>query len=183
MSLLRDKLDELHPLFAKGGKLEKYYALYEMVDTFFYSPPDLARGAPHVRDGIDLKRVMIYVWLAAMPCLIVACFNTGYQANLAMAQLGLESAEGWRGALQSLLAGYNPGNLWHNFLHGFWYFVPVYLTTFIVGGVCEVIFAAIRNHEVNEGFFVTSILYSLTMPPDIPLVMVGLGIVFGDRNK
>lgn len=61
MSKTREYLDRLHPLFAKGGKLEKLYAVYEMVDTFLYSPPDVTRGAPHVRDAIDLKRVMIYV--------------------------------------------------------------------------------------------------------------------------
>ena len=65
---MREFLDKMHPLFAKGGKFEKYYAVYEMVDTFFYSPGDLTRGAPHVKDGIDLKRVMIYVWLAVLPC-------------------------------------------------------------------------------------------------------------------
>ncbi len=180
MSGLRAYLDRLHPLFAKGGKLEKYYAVYEAVDTFFYSPPDVTRTAPHVRDGIDLKRVMIYVWLAVMPCVFMACYNTGFQANSAMAALGLESAPGWRGALLELFrTGYDPANLWSNFWHGFWYFMPVYLLTFAVGGFWEVLFAAVRNHEVNEGFFVTSILFALTLPPSVPLWQVALGISFG----
>ncbi|MDX1496490.1 MAG: NADH:ubiquinone reductase (Na(+)-transporting) subunit B [Salinisphaeraceae bacterium] len=177
---MRAGLDRLHPLFAKGGKFEKYYAIYEAVDTFLFSPDDKTRGAPHVRDGIDLKRVMIYVWLAAMPCLIMACYNTGYQANLAMQSLGLDSAGGWRGVLLELFrTGYDPDSIWSCFWHGFWYYMPVYLVTFIVGGIWEVLFAAVRNHEVNEGFFVTSILFSLTLPPTIPLWQVAIGISFG----
>ena len=180
MSKTRDFLDRLHPLFAKGGKFEKYYAVYEMVDTFFYSPPDVTRTAPHVRDGIDLKRVMIYVWLAVMPAMILGCWNIGYQAHMAMAEMGVSSIDGWRGALLELLGTtYDPASALYNFLFGFTYFLPVYLTTFIVGGIWEVIFAAVRNHEVNEGFFVTSILFSLTLPPTIPLWMVALGISFG----
>jgi Na+-transporting NADH:ubiquinone oxidoreductase subunit B len=180
MAKTREFLDRMHPLFAKGGKFEKYYAVYEMVDTFFYSPPDVTRGAPHVRDGIDLKRVMIYVWLAVMPAMLVGCWNIGFQANSAMAELGMTSVEGWRGALLELFGNsYNPNSVLDNFFHGFAYFLPVYMTTFIVGGIWEVIFAAVRNHEVNEGFFVTSILFSLTLPPTIPLWMVALGVSFG----
>ncbi len=180
MSALRNYLDRLHPLFAKGGKFEKYYAVYEAVDTFFYSPPDVTRTAPHVRDGIDLKRVMIYVWLAVMPCVLMACYNTGLQANLALQSMGIEQAAGWRGHLMDLFGiGHNPANIWANFWLGFWYFVPVYFVTFAVGGFWEVLFAAVRNHEVNEGFFVTSILFALTVPPTTPLWMVALGISFG----
>ncbi len=179
-SPLRNYLDRLHPLFAKGGRFEKFYAVYEAVDTFFYSPPDVTKGAPHVRDGIDLKRVMIYVWLAVMPCVLMACYNTGLQANLALQSLGVEQAPGWRGHLIELFgAGHDPGSLWDNFWFGFWFFLPVYLVTFVVGGFWEVLFAAIRNHEVNEGFFVTSILFALTMPPTAPLWMAALGISFG----
>lgn len=177
---LRKKLDDLHPLFAKGGRWENYYAVYEAIDTFFYSPADVTRTAPHVRDGIDLKRVMIFVWLAAMPCAFMACWNTGLQANLAMQALGVTDVEGWRGAFISLLGvGFSPDSFWDNFWHGFWYFIPVYLVTFAVGGFWEVLFAGVRNHEVNEGFFVTSILFALTCPPTIPLWQVALGISFG----
>lgn len=179
-SALRKRLDDLHPHFAKGGRWEKYYAVYEAFDTFFYSPADVTRTAPHVRDGIDLKRVMIFVWLAAMPCAFMACWNTGLQANLAMQALGLTEVEGWRGAFISLLGvGFDPDSFIANFWHGFWYFLPVYAVTFLVGGFWEVLFAAVRNHEVNEGFFVTSILFALTCPPTIPLWQVALGISFG----
>lgn len=177
---LRKKLDDLHPHFAKGGRWENYYAVYEAIDTFFYSPSDVTRTAPHVRDGIDLKRVMIFVWLAAMPCAFMACWNTGLQANLAMQALGVTEVDGWRGAFINLMGvGFSPDSFWDNFWHGFWYFIPVYLVTFAVGGFWEVLFAGVRNHEVNEGFFVTSILFALTCPPTIPLWQVALGISFG----
>ena len=180
MAGLREGLDRLHPLFAKGGRFERFYALYEMVDTFFYSPADTTRNAPHVRDGIDLKRVMIYVWLATFPCIFMACWNTGFQANMAMSQMGLDSVDNWRQIpLAWFGVGHSPDSFWDNFVFGFWYFAPVYFVTFVVGGIWEALFAAVRNHEINEGFFATSILYTLTLPPAIPLWQAALGITFG----
>ena len=175
---LRYWLDRLEPHFEKGGKYQKYYSLYEMVDTLLYSPPNRTIRSPHVRDALDLKRVMGYVWLATFPVMLMACYNTGLQANLALQSLGLEQVEGWRGAILGLF-GYDPESFLDNFMHGLLYFLPIYMTTFIVGGLAEVVFALVRGHEVNEGFFVTSILYTLTLPPAIPLWMVALGILFG----
>ncbi|PID33858.1 MAG: NADH:ubiquinone reductase (Na(+)-transporting) subunit B [Thiotrichales bacterium] len=178
VGLLRRILDDAEPHFTRGGKLERLYVLYEMVDTLFYSPPNTTVGAPHVRDALDLKRVMGYVWMATFPVMFMACFNTGYQANVAMAGMGLESIEGLRGWFLNPF-GYDPSSFVANFLHGLTYFLPIYMTTFIVGGIAEALFALVRGHEINEGFFVTSILYTLTLPPDTPLWMVGLGILFG----
>lgn len=175
---LRKWLDKIEPNFTAGGKYEKYYGLYEMVDTLLYSPSNKTTGTTHVRDALDLKRVMGYVWLATFPVMFMACFNTGLQANLALQEMGLEQAEGWRAVIMNMI-GYNPESFTDNFFHGLMYFLPIYATTFIVGGIAEVIFATIRGHEVNEGFFVTSILYTLTLPPDIPLWMVAMGILFG----
>jgi len=177
---LRRWLDGIHPQFAKGGPYEKYYALYEMVDTFLYTPSDVTRNAPHVRDAIDLKRVMSYVVLATIPCILFGLWNTGFQANAAMAELGLERAEGWRGAVLGLFGvDYDPGSLWDCFWHGFVYFLPIYVVVLAAGGFWEVVFAAVRNHEVNEGFLVTSMLFTLILPPDIPLWQAALGISFG----
>ena len=175
---LRRWLDQREPDFLPGGKYEKYFSLYEMVDTLLYSPPNRTTSSPHVRDALDLKRVMGYVWLATFPIMFMACYNTGLQANLALQSLGLEQAEGWRGVILNLF-GYNPDSFFANFMHGLLYFVPIYMTTFIVGGIAEVVFALVRGHEVNEGFFVTSILYTLTLPPSTPLWMVAIGILFG----
>lgn len=177
-SVLRRLLDKAEPHFLRGGKLERYYSLFEMVDTLLYSPPNTTVQGPHVRDALDLKRVMGYVWLATFPVIFMACYNTGLQANTAMAGAGIETAEGLRGVLLAGI-GYDPASFFANFLHGLSYFLPIYMTTFIVGAIAEVVFSLVRGHEVNEGFFVTSILFALTLPPDIPLWMVGMGITFG----
>ncbi len=181
MSALRSFLDRVEPLFKKGGRFEKFYPLYEAVDTIAYSPGDVTRTAPHVRDGIDLKRVMIYVWLATFPAIAMGCWNIGYQANTALAQFGgTPRTDGWLIAMLHLVgAGFDPGSVWDNFWYGFWHWLPVYVVTFVVGGFWEVMFATVRRHEINEGFFVTSILFSLILPPTVPLWQVALGISFG----
>lgn len=178
MSSTRQFLDKLHPHFVKGAKFEKLYPVYEMVDTFLYSPPDVTSGATHVRDAIDLKRVMTYVWIAALPCMFMALLNTGYQANLAMETLGLQEVPGWRGWIVNLF-GHNPYNPLSDIVHGAMFFFPVYIVTLVAGGIWEVLFAVVRKHDVNEGFFVSSILFALTLPPSTPLWMVALGISFG----
>ena len=89
MKPLRSFLDRLEPLFTKGGRFEQFYALFEAVDTFFYSPPDLTRGSPHVRDALDLKRVMILVVIASTPAAVMGMWNVGFQANAAMQNLGI----------------------------------------------------------------------------------------------
>lgn len=176
---LRKILDNMEPHFHKGGKYESWYALYEAVDTIFYSPGSTTKTTAHVRDGVDLKRMMITVWLCTFPAMFFGMWNVGYHANMAMAAEGIAAAEGWRGALITLLAGYDPASLWDNMVHGAMYFLPVYAVTFVVGGFWEVLFAMKRGHEVNEGFFVTSILFALTLPATIPLWQVALGITFG----
>ncbi|MEJ2273311.1 MAG: RnfABCDGE type electron transport complex subunit D [Woeseiaceae bacterium] len=160
MKPLRSFLDRLEPLFTKGGRFEGLYALFEAIDTFFYSPPDLARGSPHVRDALDLKRVMITVVIASAPAAVFGMWNTGFQANTAMASLGLAGMDGWRGLVLGLLgAGYDPASIYDCVLQGALYFVPIYIVTMVVGLFWEVLFSAVRNHEVNEGFFVTGWLY------------------------
>jgi len=174
----RDYLDKIEPYFTKGGRLERYYGLYEMVDTFIYTPADVTRGATHVRDGNDLKRTMTFVVIATFFCVLMALYNTGYQANAAMEAMGLEKANSWR-SIPMAIFGYNPMNPFSCFVHGALYFFPIYFVTLAVGGVWEVLFATVRGHEVNEGFLVTSMLYALIMPPDMPLWQVALGISFG----
>lgn len=178
MSGTRQFLDKLHPHFSKGGKFERLYPVYEMVDTFLFSPSDVTSGSTHIRDAVDLKRVMTYVWIAALPCMLMAFLNTGYQANHAMQLLGLDAVPGWRGWIVNLF-GHNPYNPLSDLVHGAAYFIPVYVVTLVAGGVWEVLFAVVRKHDVNEGFFVSSILFALTLPPTIPLWQVALGISFG----
>ncbi|MCP4300729.1 MAG: NADH:ubiquinone reductase (Na(+)-transporting) subunit B [Gammaproteobacteria bacterium] len=180
MKVIRSFLDRLEPVFTKGGRFEQLHALFEAVDTFFYSPPDLARGSPHVRDALDLKRVMIIVVAASAPAALVGMWNAGYQANLALQSLGLAGIDGWRGALLPLLgAGYDPTSIYDCFMQGAMYFLPIYIVTMVVGLFWEVLFAGVRNHEVNEGFFVTGWLFALILPATIPLWQVAVGISFG----
>lgn len=179
MKVLRNLLDKAEPHFHKGGRYEKWYALYEAVDTVFYQPNDVTHTTSHVRDGIDLKRIMIMVWAAAFPAMFYGMYNLGWQANTVLAEMGATSIEGWRGVLIGLFAGHDPNSIWDNLVYGAAFFVPIYMTVFIVGGFWEVLFAMKRGHEVNEGFFVTSILFALTCPPSLPLWQAALGISFG----
>lgn len=175
---LRKFLDKIEPNFQGGGRYEKWYPLYEAADTIFYSPSSVTRETAHVRDGVDLKRIMITVWFAAFPAMFYGMYNMGFQANTIIANGGAGITD-WHAPLIALLAGNDPASLWDCLWLGAVYFVPVYLVTFVVGGFWEVLFAMKRGHEVNEGFFVTSILFALICPPDIPLWQVALGISFG----
>ena len=176
---LRSILDSAAPHFEKGGRFEKWYPLYEALDTGLYSPPDVTNNTAHVRDGIDLKRIMITVWICTFPAMLFGMYNLGLQANMAIAG-DATLIEGWRECLVQLLgAGHDAGSIWDNIVFGAAYFLPVYAVVFVVGGFWEVLFAMVRGHEVNEGFFVTSVLFALILPPSIPLWQVALGITFG----
>lgn len=152
-------LENLHEkYFSKGRPLEKLYPLFEAADTFALTPSTKTKLAPHVRDAVDIKRVMIFVVIALFPCLAMGVFNTGYQMELAQ---GLEHSWG-----QSITLGLGK-------------VLPIILVTYMAGGFWEVLFAVIRKHEINEGFLVTGMLYALVMPASIPLWQVAVGISFG----
>jgi Na+-transporting NADH:ubiquinone oxidoreductase subunit B len=174
---LRRFLDNMEHHFQEGGRFQQWFALYEVFDTFLYAPDSVTRSTSHVRDGVDLKRIMITVWLAAFPAMFYGMYNLGFQATDAMAAGG--GVEGWHGWLIEMFGGYDASNLWHCFWYGAVFFVPIYAVTFLVGIAWEILFAIKRGHEVNEGFFVTSILFALICPPDIPLWQVAMGISFG----
>jgi len=177
--LLRALLDRHARHFEKGGRLELLFPLWEAEDTFLYTPGEVTRVAPHVRDAIDMKRLMVTVVLALVGCIYMAFYNTGYQANLAIAD-GAAPLEAWQTrAMESLGFGFVPDSLWSCLVHGGLYFVPVLLVTFAVGGIWESLFALVRRHELNEGFLVTGMLFPLTLPATVPLWQVALGISFG----
>ena len=197
--MLRSMLDKVEPLFHKGGPLEKLYPLYEANDTFLYTPGEVAKGNTHVRDAIDTKRMMTMVIIALIPCILMAMYNTGFQAQKIFASgaaevpSGFTIAEGlWSGNWRySVLEAINidvtynrgsflsPSSIGPCMIHGALYFLPVYLVCMVVGGHCELVFSILRKHEINEGFLVTGMLFPLTLPATIPLWQVAVGIMFG----
>lgn len=190
MKPLRSLLDRIHPLFSEGGKLAWAYPAYEALDTFLYTPGEVTHGRTHIRDAIDLKRLMTIVVVALVPTIFMALYNTGYQANLAIERVvdsGMVSesdkasvAYGWQGDLMAMTGvGFDASSPLSNLLYGAFFFVPVYFVTVAAGGTCEAIFSIVRKHEINEGFLVTSMLFPLTLPPTIPLWQVAVGIIFG----
>jgi Na+-transporting NADH:ubiquinone oxidoreductase subunit B len=179
MKFLRDLHENSRPLFEKGGKFERFYPLWEAQYTGLFTPGEVTRTASHVRDSLDLKRMMITVVIAVMPCILAAFWNTGYQAQLAMAQ-GAVPLDTWQSWLWSTLGlPIDFQNPMLCVLFGALYFLPIYAATMLAGGILEPAVAIIRRHEVNEGFLVTGILIPLTLPPTIPLWMVVLGTLFG----
>ena len=177
---MRTLLKKMHDATTGDGKYKKYYPVYEMIDTFLYSPAETSTGAPHVRDAIDLKRVMITVVFALIPCFYMAMWNTGFQANSALAAMGLETGTGWRWGVMGMFGlTANPDSLFANIILGALYFLPIYIVCNIAGGFWETLFAVVRKHEINEGFLVTGSLIPLIVPPHIPLWQVALATSFG----
>jgi Na+-transporting NADH:ubiquinone oxidoreductase subunit B len=179
MKSLRQFLDKIRPAFEEGGKLERLYPLFEATDTFLYTTDEVTTVEPHVRDSMDLKRIMTIVVYALTPCVLMAMWNTGYQANTAMQAMNMAAAPGWRGAVLSALVGYDPGSILANIIHGALYFIPLYIVSVAAGGAWEVLFGIVRKEDVNEGLLVTSLIFPLTLPPTLPLWQAALGISFG----
>src|SRR6056297_2607899 len=183
MKALRDLLDKVHPHFAEGGLLDKAYPVYEALDTFLYTPGETTKGSTHVRDAIDLKRMMITVVMALVPVTLFGMWNVGYQANTAlqaMETVEVSPDQDWHHQFHQLLGFENdPTNHLDNFVLGAIFFIPIYAVCMFVGGHVEMVFSVIRGHEINEGFLVTGLLFPLILPASIPLWQVAVGITFG----
>ncbi|TVQ94111.1 MAG: NADH:ubiquinone reductase (Na(+)-transporting) subunit B [Deltaproteobacteria bacterium] len=167
MKALENVFDSIRPNFVGDGKLKLLWPMFEGAETFFLTPGEKTHQGAHVRDPMDLKRLMIFVDFALLPCILFGCWNAGYHAFL---YEGLAGAEG--GIFGAV------GHLDY-VLRGAWQFLPIYMVTVMVGGMWEMLFCIVRKHEINEGFLVTSMLFPLTLPPTIPLWMVAMGISFG----
>ncbi len=179
MKFLRRILDRQARHFEPGGRFERFYPLYEAPDTFLYTPGKTTAGAAHVRDALDLKRLMMTVVVALVPCVLMAMWNTGRQIHLAIAG-GATALPNWRtDAMEMLGLPFDASSLLANTAHGALYYLPVLVVTFAVGGLWEGLFAVVRRHDVNEGFLVTGMLFPLVLPPTIPLWQVAIGITFG----
>ncbi|MGA8853504.1 MAG: NADH:ubiquinone reductase (Na(+)-transporting) subunit B [Christiangramia sp.] len=157
MEWIRQRLDKIREPFNKGNKLEKYSPAINALDTFLFTPNHTTKKGAHIRDAVDLKRVMITVVLALVPALIFGMWNGGYQYY---SQLG-ESF-----------------TFWDAIGHGALKILPMIAVSYGVGLGIEFAFAIFRGHEVNEGYLVTGLLIPMIMPIDIPLWMVALSVVF-----
>ena len=158
MKLLRKFFNSQKPLFQKGGKFEKGYYLFEALEAFLFVPDHVtSKKGVQVKDAIDLKRLMMTVVIAMIPCLLFGIWNVGHQHFLA------------NGSSVSFL---------EKIIFGSKVVLPVVLVSYAAGGIVEVIFSTIRRHPINEGFLVTGMLIPLIMPPGIPLWQVALATVF-----
>lgn len=165
--------------FEAGGRFEKLHPLYEALDSFLFSTAKPATGKVHMRDSVDLKRVMITVVISLLPCAAMAMYNTGLQANLAIVA-GATPLVDWRlWLLRWMGIGFSPESILDCTVHGALYYLPIVLVTFAAGGAWEVLFAVVRRHEINEGFLVTGMIFPLILPATTPLWQVALGISFG----
>ncbi|MDW7692129.1 NADH:ubiquinone reductase (Na(+)-transporting) subunit B [Flammeovirgaceae bacterium SG7u.111] len=159
MKFLEDLLNKQKPMFEKGGKLEKLHYLFEAGETFLFTPPTVAgkKGA-QIRDAIDLKRLMITVVVALVPCLLFGIYNVGYQHYLALGQADASAVDMMTVGLIQV--------------------IPIILVSYTAGGLVEVAFGLIRKHPINEGFLVTGLLIPLIVPATIPLWQVALAAIF-----
>jgi len=184
MKKLEVFFEKLEKHFKSGGKFERLFPVFEMIDTFILTPLNRTKGKTHIRDGLDLKRIMTTVVIALIPCVIMALYNTGYQANLLYSIDNSKTAIGFRHHIMEFFnIPYDYKSIYSNFFLGSLYFFPLYIITLIVGGTWELLFAVIRKHEIGEAFLVTSLLYPLILPPTVPLweasVALSIGLVLG----
>lgn len=176
---LRNVLDRLEPQFRSGGRHARWQPLFDAVDTFFYSPATVTQGSVHVRDGIDARRVMVMVWLCALPAALFGILNVGRQALTRQAQLGIAPDADWRQWFIALASDYNPASLWDCFWYGLWFFLPLYAVCLLAAVGCEALFALTRRRALAEGTLVSALLFALICPPAIPLWMAALGVAVG----
>ena len=182
---LKNLFEKMEPAFLPGGKYAKLYPLFEAMYTLMYTPGSVTRNTTHVRDALDSKRMMIIVWLALLPAVFYGMYNVGHQSINAILSMNTTvealAAKDWHYVLVQML-GLDvsaTAGIGSKMALGAVFFLPIYLTVFALGSLIEIIFAVVRGHEVNEGLFVTTILFALIVPPTLPLWQAALGITFG----
>ena len=157
MNGLRKLTDKIKPAFEKGGKLGFLHSTFDAFETFLFVPDTVTKRGAHVRDSVDLKRILIIVVLALVPAMLFGMWNTGYQHSNAF---GLD----W--------------SFWQMFWYGLVKVIPLYLVSYIVGLGIEFISAQIKGHEVSEGYLVSGMLIPLIVPVDVPLWMLAIAVAF-----
>ena len=158
MNVLRNLVDRIKPTFEKGGKLGFLHSTFDAFETFLFVPNTVTRHGSHVRDCVDLKRVMIMVVIALVPAMLFGIWNTGYQHQLAF--------------------GLTDWTVWDVILYGLAKVLPLYVVSYLVGLGIEFVSAQIKGHEVNEGYLVSGMLIPLIVPVDVPLWMLAIAVAF-----
>ncbi len=148
----------MNKIFEKGGKLYWLHSTVDAFETFLRVPGTVTRSGAHVRDAIDLKRLLIIVIVAAAPAALFGMWNVGYQHSLAIGNTGLDIL----------------GNFWYGLLK----VLPLYLVSYIVGLGIEFASSQIRGEEVSEGFLVSGFFIPLIVPADVPLWMLAVAVAF-----
>ena len=178
MKFLRNLFDDAKPSFSKGGAAEKYFPIFDIFENLFFLSRNRTKNPIHVRDALDIQRMMVIVWLATFPAMFFGMYNIGNQSLEYLALINTQNTGDWHHYLVNIF-GYEPNSFINKIWFGAVYFIPIYATIFLVGISWEILFAIIRKHEINEGFFVSSVLFALSCPPDLPLWQAALGITFG----
>ncbi len=158
MNGLRNFVDKIKPTFEKGGKLGFLHSTFDAFETFLFVPNTVTRRGAHVRDCVDLKRVMIMVVLALVPAMLFGIWNVGYQHKLAF--------------------GLTDWNFWNIVWYGLVKVIPLYIVSYLVGLGIEFVSAQIKGHEVNEGYLVSGMLIPLIVPVDVPLWTLAIAVAF-----
>ena len=154
---LRNYIDKIKPNFEEGGKFSKFHSTFEAFETFLYTPNKVTKSGTHIRNYVDMKRSLIAVVFALIPCFLFGTWNIGYQHFLSLGQ---------------------DVTSWQTVGYGLLKIIPLYLVSYIVGLSIEFTFAEIRHEDVNEGYFVTGFLIPLIMPVDVPLWMLAIAVAF-----
>ena len=178
MRIIRKYINSAKPHFIGEGKYNKWFPLFDAFENLFFSTSGKTKNPIHVRDGLDIQKLMVTVWLATFPAMFFGMYNIGNQSLDYLNEINTLNTGDWHHYLISFV-GYDNTNFFNKLWFGAVYFLPIYAVVFIVAIAWETLFASIRKHEINEGAFVTTVLFALSCPPDIPLWQAAMGITFG----
>ena len=159
MKFLRNIFDNAHKTLNSSEKTKKFFPLVDAFDTLMFTPNHVTNKGSHVRDAIDLKRTMMLVIIALVPCLLFGIYNTGYQHYRVLGELEIIS-------------------FWEIIFKGALVVLPLVVVSYGAGLFVEFIFAIKNGHTVQEGFLVSGMLIPLCMPADVPLWMVAVATIF-----
>jgi Na+-transporting NADH:ubiquinone oxidoreductase subunit B len=180
--MLRKFLDYQLSFFEEGSRLHRLRPLVSAADTFCYEVPENTRRGPHIRDAVDLKRWMVLVVIALLPCVLMAIWNSGLLSYV-YGSGDYQLMDRYLAASSSFSTYFEfafEGTRWLTILGlGLKAFLPIVLISYLVGGLWEGIFAIMRGHEISEGFLVTGILYALILPSTLPYWMCAIGVTAG----